>query len=106
MQETLFSDMPSEHLPDIVVQRAQDQISRDVGGEGVILNLKNKMYYGLDAVGTRIWGLISEPRRVGEVLEILLEGYEVEPSRCESDLLELLQNLSAEGLIKVTVPSS
>jgi Coenzyme PQQ synthesis protein D (PqqD) len=106
MQEILFSDIASEHLPDIVVQRAQDQISRDLGSEGVILNLKNKMYYGLNGVGTRIWDLISEPRRVGEVLDIILEEYDVESGRCESDLVELLQNLSAEGLIQVTLPSS
>ena len=64
------------------------------------------MYYGLNAVGTRIWDLINEPRKIGEVLDIILEEYDVEAIRCESDLLELLQNLLAEGLIQVTVPAS
>lgn len=106
MQETLFSNVPAGQLSDIVIQRTEDQISRDLGNEGVILNLKKSMYYGLNAVGTRIWDLISEPRRIGEVLDIILEEYEVEPGRCKTDLLELLEDLSAEGLIQVTVPSS
>ena len=103
MRENSFLGVPSEDLPDIVVQRIEEQISRDLGGEGVILNLKKNTYHGLDAVGTRIWDLISEPRRIGEVLEILLEEYEVEAGRCEDDLLELLQDLSDQDLIKVSI---
>ena len=102
MKEISFSEIPSKQLPDIVIQRIEDQVTRVLGDEVVILNLENNTYHGLDGVGTRIWDLISEQRRIGEVLEILLEMYEVEHGRCESDLLELLQNLSAEGLIKVT----
>lgn len=63
MKETLLLDVPSGQLPDIVVQRTEDKISRDLGQEGIILNLKKSMYYGLNAVETRICDLISEPRR-------------------------------------------
>jgi hypothetical protein len=59
------------------------------------------VYYGLDAVGARIWSLIQEPRTVNEIRDILLEEYEVEPERCERDLLALLQKLADEGLIEV-----
>ena len=66
-----------------------------------ILDLKAGVYYGLDAVGARIWSLIQEPRTVNEIRDILLEEYEVEPERCERDLLELLQRLADEGIIEV-----
>lgn len=80
---------------------AKDQASSDLGGEVAILNLKAGVYYGLDAVGARIWSLIQEPRTVNEIRNILLEEYEVEPERCERDLLVLLQRLATEGLIEV-----
>jgi len=81
---------------------AKEQVSCDLAGEAAMLNLKNGVYYGLDPVGARIWNLIQQPRTVSEVLQILLEEYEVDAERCERDLLELLQNLAAEGLVEVT----
>ena len=86
---------------DSTVVAAKDQVSSDLGGEVAILDLKAGVYYGLDAVGARIWSLIQEPRTVNEIREILLEEYEVEPERCERDLLVLLQRLATEGLIEV-----
>ena len=86
---------------DSTVVAAKDQVSSDLGGEVAILDLKAGVYYGLDAVGARIWSLIQEPRTVNEIRNILLEEYEVEPERCERDLLVLLQSLADEGLIEV-----
>ena len=80
---------------------ANDQVSSDLGGEVAILDLKAGVYYGLDAVGARIWSLIQEPRTVNEIRDILLEEYEVEPEHCERDLLALLRRLADEGLVEV-----
>ena len=80
---------------------AKDQASSDLGGEVAILDLKAGVYYGLDAVGGRIWSLIQEPRTVNEIRDILLEEYEVEPEHCERDLLALLRRLADEGLVEV-----
>ena len=83
------------------VVASKDQVSSDLGGEVAILDLKAGVYYGLDAVGARIWSLIQEPRAVNEIRDILLEEYDVDPERCERDLLALLQRLAEEGLIEV-----
>lgn len=80
----------------------KEQVSCDLGGEAAILNLKSGVYYGLDPIGARIWNLIQEPKSLNEIREILLKEYNVEPDRCDHDLLALLQNLSAEGLIEVS----
>jgi len=80
---------------------AKEQVSCDLGGEVAILNLKSAVYYGLDPVGARIWNLIQEPKRIKEIYEILLKEYNVEPGRCERDLLALLEKLVEEGLIEV-----
>ena len=77
-----------------------DQVSCDLSGESAILNLKAGVYYGLNEVGTTIWKLIQEPRRVGDLRDALLEEYEVEPDRCEADLMILLQDLLNNGLIE------
>ena len=87
-----------------MVVAAKGQISADLADEVVILGLKSGVYYGLDAVGARIWSLIQEPRAVGDIRDTLVEEYQVEPKRCERELLALLRELAAEGLIEVQDP--
>jgi hypothetical protein len=84
-----------------IVVVSQDQVSCDLSGESAILNLKAGVYYGLSEVGTRIWKLIQEPRRVDDLRDAILEEYEVGPDRCEADILGLLQDLLDNGLIEV-----
>jgi Coenzyme PQQ synthesis protein D (PqqD) len=83
------------------VVMAQDQVSCDLSGEAAILNLKSGVYFGLNTVGASIWKLIQEPRTINEIRDALVEEYEVEPKRCERDILELLQELSSHELIKI-----
>ena len=84
-----------------VVSATPEQVSCPLGDEAAILNLKNTVYYGLNPVGARVWNLLQQPRSVGELRDALLEEYDVEPGRCESDLLELLEKMRTEGLIQV-----
>jgi len=72
-----------------------------LSGEAVILHVTSGVYYGLDAIGARIWDLIQEPQTVGGLRDILLTEYDVSPDRCERDRLALLENLAVEGLITV-----
>jgi hypothetical protein len=85
-----------------IVVATQEQVSSDLAGEAVILNLKNGMYYGLDAVGARIWTLIQQPQSVAALRDTIVTEYDVEAERCERDILTLLTNLAAAQLIEVT----
>lgn len=84
-----------------IVVAMTDQVSRDLDGEAAILNLNTGVYYGLNSVGARIWNLMSEPKPVGQILEALLEEYDVESERCRNDLVKLLNGLAEAGLIEV-----
>jgi hypothetical protein len=84
-----------------VVVAAKDQVSSDLGGEAAILNLKDEVYYGLNPVGARVWELIRTPRTAHEVWEAVAAEYDVEPNRCERDVLALLQKLADVGLVDV-----
>lgn len=84
-----------------IVFAIKDQVSTSLEDEAVILNLKDGVYYGLNPVGARVWELLQEPRTVREILNILLEEYEVAPQRCGQDLLDLLKELAAKKLIEV-----
>ncbi|HUJ31692.1 MAG TPA: PqqD family peptide modification chaperone [Candidatus Acidoferrum sp.] len=84
-----------------IVVAAKEQVSCLLGEESAILNMKNSVYYGMNAVGTRIWTLLKQPRSVSELRDAVVDEYDVEPQRCERDLLELLEQMRREGLIEV-----
>ena len=84
-----------------VVTVTKDQVSCSLGSEAAILNVRDGIYYGLDPVGASIWKLLQTPCKVADIQEALLQEYDVEPERCERDLLALLEGLLGAGLIKV-----
>ncbi len=84
-----------------IVVASPHQVSCPLGEESAILSLSSTIYYGLNPVATRIWNLLQKPRSVRELRDTLVKEYDVEVDRCERDLLELLETMSAEGLIKV-----
>ena len=84
------------------VLQAKGQVSCDMAGETAILSVRSGIYYGLDTVGARIWELIEQPRTLQEIRDTLVKEYDVESVRCETDLLAILQQLQAEGLIETT----
>ena len=75
-----------------------DVISQEVSGETVLLDLESENYFGLDEVGTRIWQLIKETDDLQAIYDTLLEEYEVEEDRLQSDLEALLGEISGLGL--------
>jgi hypothetical protein len=84
-------------LLDSVVAASDDAVFRELDGESVLLNLETGMYFGLDAVGTRVWQLAGGGGSLRGIRERLVEEYE-EPSVIERDLLALADTLVTKGL--------
>ncbi|HEV7670202.1 MAG TPA: PqqD family peptide modification chaperone [Thermoanaerobaculia bacterium] len=76
-------------------------LAREIGGEMVLLDVEAGTYFGLNEVGTRIWSLLAEGATLGEVEERLLGELEVDRETLETDLLSLVRDLTAQGLIDV-----
>jgi len=80
-------------LPDVMYQV--------VSGETVLLDLESECYFGLDAVGTRIWQLIRKSGELRTVYNTLLDEYEVEEPQLRADLETLLTDACERGLIRL-----
>ena len=83
-------------VPDgIVFQSLQDEL--------VLLNLHTGVYFGLNPVGARIWHLIQtrQPAPLRQVLDALVEEYDVPSDRCTDDLLSLIARLEENRLLEI-----
>jgi len=79
-----------------------DQVSCDLSGEAVILNLNSGMYYGIDEIGGVIWTALEEPRTLEYLREIILGSYQIDKETCDRDVMAFLSDMQSAGLIEIT----
>src|SRR5258706_8582717 len=85
----------------LTVVANRDHLVAELSGETVILHVEKGVYYGLNKMGTRIRSLIQEPRTIDELVENILNEYEVEREQAERDVIGLVQDLAAKGLAEI-----
>lgn len=76
-------------------------LMRQIDNEAVILNLNSELYFGLSAVGTRMWTLLTSQPTIQVAFDKLLEEYDVAPDRLQQDMLALIAELEQHGLVKL-----
>ena len=79
---------------------SDEVVAREVNGEMVLLDLNSGQYFGLDAVGGRIWQLLSEaPRTLAELCDHIEREFDAPRERIEADLMMLAKQLQDQELI-------
>ena len=81
-----------------------DVLFHELDGEAVLLNLQTGKYFGLDPTGTRIWHFLVEYGSLSMAYNGMLDEYEVDEERLRADLLALVDQLAAHGLIRLDPP--
>jgi len=85
---------------DTRLQRNPDLIGATVDDELVMMSVEHGQYYGLGGIGPRVWELIEQPLSFNQLVDQILEEFEVERAVCEQDLGEFLKQMEQLGLIK------
>ena len=78
---------------------ADDVVVRDLAGEMLLVHLGTGTYFGLDAIGSRIWQLLAEYGSPEAVLPQLLSEFDVEEKQLRRDLDALVSQLLEKGLL-------
>lgn len=84
-----------------LVSRDTNVLHDEVDDEVVAMSTASALCYGLNGVGSRIWHLMAEPVRVGDLCRTLQSEFDVDPATCEREVLELLREALAAGMIRV-----
>ena len=70
-----------------------------VGDETVILHLGNGTYYGLDPVGTVMWGLLKQGLAPKEICRSIAESYGAPLEQVEADARRFLDDLKDHDIV-------
>ena len=72
---------------------------RIIDGQALIIDPSTNVIKLLNAVGTRIWDLIDGERTGNEILQNIIDEYEVSSEIAKTDLVKFLQELLAGNII-------
>jgi hypothetical protein len=103
MGTTNNHNMPSTSLENTFTL-SKNALIRELNGEAVILDLDSGTYFGLNAVGTRIWQLIERHGRLKDVFDELCREYDATTDELEQDLLALVARLAEAHLGELKQP--
>lgn len=71
----------------------------ELGDELVALDPNAGECFGFNSVATSVWRNLEEPKTFEQLHDALIDEYEVDSEQCTRELRELLDDLSAKGLV-------
>lgn len=80
-------------------QRHPDLRLADVEGDGVVLHLGTRRYFSVSESGLALLQALETPRTIPELVEVLLERYEVTPEQAESSVRQFLDTCRTAELL-------
>ena len=86
---------------DTVLVRDREPMPTTVDDEVVVLSVRAGAYFGFNRIGSEIWNMLSEPRRVGEIFDTLAQSHEVDRDTMTRDVTQFLQTLIERRLVRV-----
>jgi len=89
-----------ELLEGTKIVASRDQVSCRTGQDATIMKIKDGTYYALDPVAARVWDLLQAPCTIGDIRDILIDEYQVDPARLELDIREFLNELASHQLVE------
>lgn len=87
-------------MPRLVL--APDVVLRVIEGDALLLKLGRESVFSLNATGARAAQLLVDGRTAGELVIELAREYGASPNEVERDVLPLLRDLQARGLVVET----
>lgn len=84
--------------------RASDLSTRELDGQLYLLTFRDRVLRSLNPLGARAWELMDGRRSAGEIVQALLEEYEVDLPRVRDDVLQFIAELERSGLVTLRDP--
>jgi hypothetical protein len=81
------------------ITRSEGLVSTVIDNETVILSLAKGEYFGLDPVASHIWELIEIPTKVGNLVDSILEDFDVDRETCETDVLAFVHDMVDKKMV-------
>jgi hypothetical protein len=83
------------------VEQCQRTASRVIDGKAIVITIDQNQLHVLNDVGTRVWQL-ADGRSLTEIVDAVLNEFEVDRERATLDVLQFAEQLLAVGAARIT----
>lgn len=73
-----------------------------VRDEAVVLLIGKGEYYGLNAVGVRVWEILKTEHRFADLVDRIVSEYDVDRDTAVRDLTAIVSDLAGYGLVELS----
>ena len=100
-------DRHSMDLEQQIFVRSQSVVSRVVAGETLIVPIRGRVgdlasIYSFNGTGSLIWQMLDSPRTIGELVEAVVQQFDVERAQAEEDVKRFVREMIAVCLVEVS----
>ncbi len=81
------------------LKQREGVIHTEVNGEMVLMHVERGFYFSLNEVGAFIWKNLEQPESVEKLCSLVQQEFDVSEEQCREDVLSLVEQLGAEGLV-------
>jgi len=87
---------------DTTIHRNNEILTSNIDDEKVMMSIQYGEYFGLGKTGSFIWDHIENPIMVSELLELIIQKYDIEKEKCLNEIIPFLNDLLEKELIIAT----
>lgn len=81
------------------ILRSDELVEANIDDDKVMMSVESGLYFGLDAVASRVWELLETPLNVSELVDILTKEFDVDSTQCLEDIEPFINMLHEHKLI-------
>jgi hypothetical protein len=84
---------------DMTYTIADDVLTAHLAGEAVLLDLKTKQYYQLNATAARVWQGLEQGLEPPRIVDKLMHEFAVDAATAQREMERVIADLRARGLL-------
>lgn len=79
--------------------RSPNALWTELDGQFMLMNIEDGSYYEMAGIGGVIWQMLETPRSEAEIVDAVVNKYQVERERCAQDVRAFLEKLIATYVV-------
>ena len=84
---------------DTRLEASSSVVTREIGGEMVLMDLESGNYFGLNSIGGQVWQALEEGKTIKELCDQIEQEFDVPPEQIQQDVLSLAEELLGRKLV-------
>lgn len=79
--------------------RSPSALWTELDGQFMLMNIENGSYYEMTGIGGVIWHMLETPRSEADIVEAIIDRYQVGREQCAHDVRAFLDKLVATHVV-------